>query len=69
MICFIAGSKSGGQTPGPLEGVGDQSFNLRTDSILKLILEFLDQPENDGMDLLTFLCKLGKRETLNYFSR
>ena len=68
MICVIAESK-GGRTMGPLEGVGDQSFNLRTDSILKLILEFLDQPENEGMDLLTFLCKLGKRETLNYFSR
>ena len=68
MICVIAESKAG-RGPGPLEGVGDQSFNLRTDSILKLILEFLDQPENEGMDLLTFLCKLGKRETLNYFSR
>ena len=68
MIYIIAESK-GGRTPGPLEGVGDQSFNLRTDSILKLILEFLDEPENNGMDLLTFLCKLGKRETLNYFSR
>ena len=40
----------GGRPPKPLEDpdLTDQAFKIRTDAILKAILEFLDQPENKG---------------------
>ena len=42
--------RAGGRPPKPLEDpdLTDQAFKIRTNAILKEILDFLDKPENKG---------------------
>ena len=53
--------KTGGCPPGPIEGLGKQGFRKRTDYLLQPILEFLDRPENSGMDIKTLLALFLRR--------
>ena len=50
LVSSAAKKSKGGRPPKPLEDpdLTDQAFKLRTNVILKEILDFLDKPENKG---------------------
>jgi hypothetical protein len=57
----VFAKKTGGKPPGPIEGLKRQGFQKRTDYLLQPILEFLDRPENNGMDLKTLFALFLRR--------
>ena len=61
--------KTGGKRPGPIEGLGRQGFQSRTDYLLQPIIKFLDRPENNGMDLKTLLAMFLRRVSSDYSSK
>ena len=69
-LCFLfKGSKTGGRTPGPLGGVGDQAYTKRTTDIYQKNMDFLDLDENQDMDALRYFSKLALRTFFNKKSR
>ena len=65
ILCFLfKGSKSGGRTPEPLGGVGDQAYTKRTTDIYLKNMDFLDLDENQDMDALRYFSKLALRTFL-----
>ena len=56
----------------PFKSINDldeQSFKKRTENIYRSILDFLDQPENKGLDISVLLSKIGRRACGDPYSR